>query len=287
MRKIASLFVLTLIISASAFAGKDSTKTKKERDFKRHEVLFGINNPFNNSNNNYTNNYVYWDYYYGYYGYYPYGNPYGYNSGIDQNSPQFGIGYKYHMEKSSIRFLVNGNKKSDSGTVDYNQFNSGSNGIDNSISAYDYSTADIRLGYERNVNVNSFQFYFGVDAFYNLSNYTYTNSYDNTYETTDWINNEWVDVTYTDLYDNSYETKYSAFGGSPVIGLKYHFNEFLSISTETRIDVSFYTSTTISKYSVDYGNVLNPNYSYETTTVNKGNNISVSPFKLISINAHL
>ena len=287
MKKAVSLFVLALVISASAFAIKDSTKTKKEIDFKRHEVLFGINNPFNSSDNNYTNNNYYWDYYYDYYGYYPYGNPYGYNTGLSENTPQFGIGYKYHMKKSSIRFLVNGNKKSDSGTVDYSEFNSNASGIDNNVSAYSYSTADIRLGYEINVNVNAFQFYFGVDAFYNLSNYIYSSSYDNTYETSDWIDNEWVDITYTDLYDNSYETNYYAFGGSPIIGLKYHFNEFLSISTETRIDVSFYNSTTISKYSIDYGNISNPRYSYETTTKNKGNNIGVYPFKLISINAHL
>ena len=275
MKKIIGILTITLFANNFCFAAKDSTK--KEIDFKRHEFLFGVNNPFNSN----ANNYIYWEY--DYYGYYPY---YGGNNGINSNSPQFGLGYKYHLKNSSIRLLVNGNKKSDSGMTDYDNGTVIQSGFDNNISAYSISSADVRLGYERNIGVKAFQFYFGVDGFFSISNYNYSNNYDYTYETSQWIDNVWASLPLTDSYENSYQTTYSAFGVSPILGIKYYLNDFLSISAETRIDVSFYNSNTVYTNSIDYGDLTIVDTEIKSTTSNKGNDIGVYPFKLISINAH-
>ena len=277
MKNFIGILVITLFSNSFCFATKDSAK--KEIDFKRHEFIFGVHNPFNSNNN--ANNYLYWQY--DYYGYYPF---YGGDYGINTNSPQFGLGYKYHLKKSSIRLLVNGNKKSDSGITEYDTGTVIQSGVDNNISAYSISSADVRLGYERNIGVKSFQFYFGVDGFYSISNYNYSNSYDYTYETNQWVNNVWTAESIKDSYENSYKTAYSAFGASPILGIKYYINDFLSISAETRIDVSFYNSNTVYTNSFDYGSYATSDTEIKSTTNNKGNDIGVYPFKLISINAH-
>lgn len=256
MNKTLRIIALALFINSPIYSivqAQDSTNT-----FRRHEINIGFNNLFQKSA--YPATIIYPIYTYDVYGY-----PYYYYYYDAYKSPLYGVGYRYHFGKSAIRagfdFMI---KNSDSKYErDYGYYSP--TRYDRESKALSYK---IRVGYEFHEDFKKTQLFFGLDVFIrsdeikNKSEYFDTDTLVRTYKNTN---------------------TYISYGISPMIGIKYHFNDMLSLSIETTFN--FYLYESIYNYESTY---TDPYYNtYKTTEREKGARFDISPLGLISLNIHL
>lgn len=264
------LLAAILICSFSYSKAQDTIAAAERPDFKRHEINIGFANLFNRifpetfylMYSDYYND----DYYYEY-GYYPF--PF---YDMDYSLQKFGMGYKFHFRESAIRSYFDIGYDNSDFSDESESSSSAKTKTEGSSMVSSYTA---RLGYELHKNVKSTQFFFGLDAFTQASDYEWQYESKTTY----------IDGNQrTTSYEN--KRKYTAFGGSPILGIKYHFNEQVSISTETRFNFTSYNDK--SSYNRETTDLFYPFNSSESEGASKGDGfkIKMSPLGLFSLNVH-
>lgn len=271
---------LLAALSFTAFCQENSTTETPSADNssgnKKHELNIGFTNLLNNRNSfwedifymEYYDNYIYGDLYY---------TPF-FFEGMGINSTRYGIGYKYHTAKGAFRtyadFGVNRNNYKDNSK---NNSASYPSTVD-----YDYKwnskLLTTRIGYEGLIRSKRTDFYFGSDLIYQYSDW----SYDYTRTTT----NTYTYPPYTSVSTSKSKTKanYNAIGLGPVLGLRFHLTDMISVSTETRVDILGYRQ----RGSATGSSMSNNSYSTDTDSFSSsGIRTKVSPLGLIALNVHL
>lgn len=162
-----------------------------------------------------------------------------------------GLSYKYHLPASAIR------TKLSFGFKNYSQED------ETDTSTYKYSLLILQysLGYERHINLNRTQIFYGADFFYNYTKYQYNS--ENLYN--------------GQLFTSENNTKSTGYGISPLLGVKYFFTPALSISTEIQFCVESQKGVRTSEYSSSQDI---DEYNYE------GINTRFGPLGQLSINLH-
>lgn len=276
MKVIKTIAAILIFICSTAQAQDTIEKVKEPVTFKRHEINIGFANIFNRA---FPESFflLYSDYYdFSYmYDYYPY-----MFQDMDFGLQKFGMGYKFHFRKGALRSYFDIGYNNSDFTDEDKSFSTSSS----SSSTYDtktngksaVSSYTARVGYEFHKDVKSTQFFFGLDLFTQGTDYKWEYESRTTYQ---------AGTIRTTKYNNNRE--YLALGTSPILGVKYSFNDQVSISTETRFNFSSFTEK--SNYERD---------TYEDSsflpriTNTKGNHksdgfkIKMSPLGLFSLNVH-
>lgn len=231
--------ILTICFATSLYSQEESM----DYFARKHEINLGAVNLLGTNQNDNIN--YYYPYYYGSMPY-----PYYYYSVNSYQKPALGIGYKYHFKKNALRVNLNiASNKS--------EFNSNVNTVNGNSTKETNLWYKFKLGYERHINFQRTQIFFGMDCLYN--NWDYTSESKNS--------------SYWSKNSNNTE----GYGVSPFIGVKVFINSYLSLSAETNFQYEYYKSKRTYYYTSDPENV----------NEEKGNNFSFGPIGLISINVHL
>jgi hypothetical protein len=174
--------------------------------------------------------------------------------------PQFGLGYKFHINNWAARIqLAFGNSSSES---ESGEETSSLNSLSN-----EHMSMLIRPGIEyKFIKKERMHFYGAIDAIIHES--------DNTSES--------EQVSSGTTYSSSTETNYSSFGAGFSLGLRYFVHPNISLSAETRLDYLSWEADTKWK---NEATGTSPS-SYESKQNEEGSNIIVSPLGLFSINVH-
>lgn len=285
MMKTLTLLVLILFVLAISVFGQSDSATKESKplrvkpDYKRHEINVGFTNLF--QRNSFLEDILYyeyfdWDYYYDddFY-YYPF-----FFEGMGLNATRYGIGYRFHFKKSAVRsyfdFGINTNK-------DSRNSNGGSTSYPTKINREYLSKSQLltsRLGYEFIITNNHTDFFFGLDAIFQSSKWNYDYNRVTTYY------DQWnIPTGDYDTYESETTANYYAYGAGPIVGIGYHLNEMISISTETRIDITSYQQKGSGENSTFYSGGY-PSTSKEDFS-SRGLRTKVAPLGLFSLNVHL
>ncbi|MBN4065843.1 hypothetical protein JYT51_00755 [Candidatus Amoebophilus asiaticus] len=158
--------------------------------------------------------------------------------------PAYGLNYKFHFKKMALRIGTNFNYYSDKDVL--------------TTSTYydDFLIINSSIGIESKKSFGKGQIFYGLDL---IVGYTESRT----------------DREYTS--SSTHSTSFGkSFGGSPLFGFKYQINEMISVSTETRFNVSKY-ETKFHSWS-DFSS---------TSSTSEGLRIGISPIGLLSINVHL
>lgn len=172
------------------------------------------------------------------------------------NAPALGIGYKYHFGNSALRTGFNFNYR--------NHQHTSVDAADPSLMPltmeHNIKRSTFNLGYEYNVPYKRADFFAGADLFFQHVDIKYSNE------------------RITPFLSQKTTWKKQAFGVSPLAGVRFRINERISISTETRINISQYKF----KYKTVRTDVTHINYKGD----GKGTQLSLSPIGLIAFNFH-
>lgn len=264
------IFLLTsaIILETTLFAQdtlQSVEKPIKIRDYKRHEINVGFLNLFNRLSfmdyvfyyNSYSNNNIEYNQFSSFY-----------RENIFLS--QYGVGYKFHFKQSAIRSIFDIGVKNDK--TSYESMGTASQTTNDY--SLDYQTIGFRLGYEFLMGTRT-QFYFGADLIGQMSNSKYS------YKLMRIPLTQGGQTTW-----NEYESKgtYYGYGAGTIMGVKFHINDMISLTTETRFDfIAFNQKSSGSRSDYDGIRVTNQSQSY----YNKGTQTKVNPFGLVSINVHL
>lgn len=271
----ASIVFINNIIAQELSSSESSKSEKSKPNYPQHEINVGFTNLFN-SRFSFLEDIFYLEYYDGYYPDDIYDTPF-FFEGMGINATRYGLGYKFHLTKSSIRSYIDMGINNNS-----NKNNSNGSSFSNSPeikSNHSWSSKLItcRLGYEFIINKNKTDFYYGIDAVYQYSSWKY--KYEK--ETNNTQNN------YSTFTESNSKATYQAYGCGVFIGIKYQISEMISISTETRIDVLGYQQKGDKETST---RSLPQSYNSTTNFENfssSGLRSKVSPLGLVSLNVHL
>lgn len=177
----------------------------------------------------------------------------GYTNVFSLKSPSnFGFGYRYNFKKFSIRSMFDGNT-----SQNYNYSNQ-------SNSAADFT---VKLGYMFVKPYGRNQVYFGQDFFYRYNETVFS-----------------VITTTTGQGKTTATSKFqeNSIGFSGFIGYRFYINQWLSLTTESGINLRYGGSKTSNK--VYYQNT--PNQNTEAITRQEFWNLGTIPFGLLSVNIH-
>ncbi len=169
-----------------------------------------------------------------------------------KNMPEFGFGYKRLIKKGSLRTSVGWNTEN----TENSYFGGGSTtSTDNNIA--------LRVGYEHHENYNRLQFNYGGDLVYKYS----------VNENYDWNADETINRRH---YSQSYKLSIR-----PSIGLTVFLIPFISISTETFLDIGYGKSE-------NYDKRYNPDGSTQegSGSGEQGPSVMIGPLGVFSINFH-
>jgi len=170
---------------------------------------------------------------------------------VNVNIPKLGLAYKYHFNTSALR-----------AKIAYGSSNSKSESIrDSSKTESSVSSMQVNLGYEFNKTFEKVQVFYGIDVSMKISEVSSESSY----------------IYQNETYTTENEQDYTAYGLSPLFGVKYFVTPKLSVSTEIKYTIETYEGSESSKYSGD---------NNKNTTNNSGTNTFFGPIGQISINFH-
>jgi hypothetical protein len=233
---LSTLFFLSLLLNA---------QENQSSNFKsNHELSIIVDNVF--AKNNFENIWYTNDY----------GDVIGYYPSKEGVTPEIGLGYKFHLPGSAIRFKI-------SGTYNNSEDKDDDYGYKNELT---YLSSKIALGYEFHKNMQKTQFFYGLDVNMNFSE----------------LKSKYTRDSYIYNYENTYTsettTNYTAYGVSPLFGIKFYLNPSLSLSTELRYNVLFYKEEGIYKRSTS---------DEKDKDKTKGFKTDFGPLGQISFNIHL
>lgn len=263
---LAFYFVLSASAQTTVSAGNEG-----EEKVSKHEISLGFTNLFKQNSGllEYIWLYEYEDDLSYYMELYPYFSEI---TGITK----YGIGYKYHLEKSAFRSYF------DFGTYTRNYENKYPG---NSMSPSEtqlkskntYLVLSCRVGYEFIMKFRKTDLFFGPDLIYRNTSGKYdykrtTQYYDQYYQLTS---------TYTSTEKDVF--RMNEYGGGVFLGLRYHLNDMISLSTETRIDTYSYLMKGSAESSSGQGGILQ---SQKEESKTSGVNSKITPLGVISLNIH-
>lgn len=214
---------------------------------KHHEISIGVADLFSKQEP---------VYYYPLYAYdmaMPY-YPYYYES---SSTPKLALRYKYNFGRLALR-----------AGFDFAYMDRENHYEENELeNKYSHIYGNYKLGAEFHTDHKRVQFIFGMDLFY--VNSDSKNQYES--ENTIWVNEEYV----TQTTDNENTNTYTEYGVSPLVGIKYFFNENLSLGVETNYFVGYYKNETKNKYNEETSKYWND-----------GINTRFGPIGILSLNIH-
>lgn len=170
----------------------------------------------------------------------------------DITTTKIGLGYKHYFNNSGIRTKLSLGTKSD--RTEYSN-------IDN-VEEYSYVSTHFYLGYEWLIRFKKAHIFYGADAFVNYNNLKTESSY------YDEFNNKQSSET---------TSRTTGYGASPLLGVKYFIAGPLSVSTEFKFNVEFFSGKTTFR---------NSNLSTQDETKNSGLQTSFGPLGQLSVNIH-
>ena len=158
---------------------------------------------------------------------------------------ELGLGYKLMINNGALRTGIGFNFSIDETDYETEQYN---------YSGYNFSP---RVGYEFHQYFNRLRLYYGADL------------------VTSFINNKSEITSDTPNMGRTDISKGYEIGLNPILGLTVFINKTVSISTETYLDFSYYSSTEEQIRSTG-----------SATNTSKGLSMGIGPLGIISVNFH-
>ncbi|MBI2967063.1 MAG: hypothetical protein HYY40_04530 [Bacteroidetes bacterium] len=264
MKTIQTIFLVIFVTGIFAQDTLTGPAANSGSKIRRHEINLGFVDLVNR--NNYYPWYIYYDVYDYDYSELTILNAY---YGLNFSPFQYGLGYKYHLNRFAIRFYLEAGRNNSN----YKNTSESQNSHNENEFSMKSSSYGSRAGIEYKVEWKKFHFFTGVNAIGQMISQNWKSKSTTVYYTSN--NSSW--------YENTSEVNYLNYGGGFFLGLRYYITDYFSLSTEAKTDYIIYNQKGEGNWTSSNNFNMTSKQDYE----GKGDRININPIGILSVNIHL